>query len=85
MLRHQDAAEAFRIDRLLVELPHSGGAVEAEIHGARNATARQRCSSALQVLGGIADEVLDRLTVERGRNRVPQSRELHDLLLLQPG
>src|SRR5262249_38867275 len=40
MLSHQEAAAAFLIYRLLVELPHSGGTVEAEIYGARNAATR---------------------------------------------
>ena len=75
VLRHQDAAEAFRVDRLLVELPHAVGAVEAEIDGAGDAAAGHRGGHALQVLGGVADEVLDRLTVdERGRSGILQRR-----------
>ena len=51
------------------------GAVEAEIHGAGDAAAGHRGGHALQVLGGVADEVLDRLAVdERGRNGILQRR-----------
>jgi len=67
VLRHQDAAEAFRVDHLPVELPRSIRAVEAEIDGAGDAAAGHRGGHALQVLSGVADEVLDRLAVdERG-------------------
>src|SRR6476646_2181005 len=75
VLRHQDAAETFRVDHLPIELEYSSGAVEAEIHGAGDATAGHRGGHALQVLSGVADEVLDRLAVdERGRNGILQSR-----------
>ena len=37
MLRHQDAADVVRVDRLPVELPQAARAVEAEIHGAGDA------------------------------------------------
>jgi hypothetical protein len=75
VLRHQDAAEALRVvDFLLVELPHSGGAVEAEIHGTGDAAAGHCSRHLLQVPRTIADEVLDRLTAERGRDGIPQSR-----------
>ena len=50
VLRHQDAAEALRVDHLPVELPRAARAVEAEIHGAGDAAAGHRGGHALQVL-----------------------------------
>jgi hypothetical protein len=75
VLRHQDAAETFRVDRLPVELVNATRAVEAEIHGAGDAAAWHRGGRALQVLGRVADEVFDRLTVaERSWDGILQSR-----------
>jgi hypothetical protein len=76
VFRHQDAAEALRVDPFLVQLPVACIAVEAEIHGIGDAAAAVGHSGCHvpQVCGGVADVVLDRLAVERGGDGILQSR-----------